>query len=56
MSMEAAIIILSIIIRRHVLFISDTHCISLTFDPILLPVHQPLTKIYSQHCVWQCYI
>jgi len=45
--MEAAIIILSIIIRRHVLFISDTHCVSsLTFDPILLPVHWPLTFMY----------
>jgi len=44
---EAAIIILSIIIRQHVLFISDTHCVSsLTFDHILLPVHQPLTFMY----------
>jgi len=43
--MEAAI--LSIIIRQHVLFIPDTHCeSSLTFDPILLPVHQPLSFMY----------
>jgi len=35
--MEAAII----------LSISDTHCVSsFTFDPILLPVHQPLTIMY----------
>ena len=47
MSLEAAIIILSIVIRRHVLFISDTHCVSsLTFDPILLPVQMPLTIMY----------
>ena len=46
MSMEEVIIILSIIIR-HVLFISDTHCVSnFNVYSILFPVHQPLTFKY----------
>ena len=43
---EEAIIILYIIIR-HVLFISDTHCVSnFKVYSILLPVHQPLAFMY----------
>jgi len=46
MSMEASIIILSIMISQ-VLFISDTHCVSsFTFYTIFLPVHRPLTSMY----------